>query len=53
MVTVGDGVLDVVGGRVNKDALIVPSSRLDAGVFLNSAKYFHFFVANGNAMFGQ
>ena len=53
MVSVGDGVLDVVGGGVDENALIIPSTGLHTSVFLNSAKHFHFLVANRDAVLGK
>ena len=53
MVSVGDGILDVVGGGVNENTLIIPSTRLHTSVFLNSAKYFHFLVTNRDAVLGK
>ena len=53
MVTVGDGIFDVVAGGVDKDALIIPGSALDSGVFMDRAESLQFSVADRDHMLGQ
>ena len=53
VIAVGDGVLDVVGRRVDEDAGIIPSSRLDPGVFVDGTEQFEFLVADADGVLGQ
>ena len=53
MVSVGDGILDVVAGGVDKDAVVVPGAALDAGVLVDGAETLQLPVADGDNVFGE
>ena len=53
VIAVGDGVLDVVGRRVDEDAGVVPGSRLDPGVLVNGAEQLELLVADVDGVLGQ
>jgi hypothetical protein len=53
MITVGDGILDVVRSGVDKDSGFVPSTGFDPGVFVDGTEGVHLLVADGDAVLGQ
>ena len=53
VIAVGDGVLDVVGRRVDEDAGVVPGSRLDPGVLVDGAEQLQLLVADVDGVLRQ
>ena len=50
MISVGDGVFDVIRRGVDEDTGVVPRARLDSSVLVDEAKQFQLLVANVDGM---
>ena len=53
MVPIGDGILNVVGGGVDEDAVVIPGSRLDSGVLMDRAECLQLPIADGDYVLGE
>ncbi len=53
VIPVGDGVLDVVGGRIDEDSGVVPSSGLYSGVLVDGAEQLQLLVADVDGVLRQ
>lgn len=53
VIPIVNGVLDVIAGRVNKHAAVVPSSRFHSGILVNGTQRFELSVANVYSVLGQ